>query len=38
MNLDPALISGPLLTTSLDAIGFLTFLTVISTALKVVNP
>lgn len=35
LNLDPALISGPLLTTLLDAIGFLTFLTLISTMLKV---
>jgi magnesium transporter len=37
VNLDPALISGPLLTTSLDAIGFLTFLSVISMALKVMG-
>lgn len=35
INLDPALISGPLLTTTLDAIGFLTFLSLISLALKV---
>jgi magnesium transporter len=34
INLDPALISGPLLTTTLDAIGFLTFLSLISVALK----
>jgi len=34
VNLDPALISGPLLTTLLDAVGFLTFLTMISFALK----
>jgi magnesium transporter len=33
-RLDPALISGPLLTTTLDAIGFLTFLSLISVALK----
>jgi magnesium transporter len=34
LNLDPALISGPLLTTLLDGIGFLTFLSLISTALQ----
>jgi magnesium transporter len=34
LNLDPALISGPLLTTTLDAIGFLTFLSLISMMLK----
>ncbi len=34
LKLDPALISGPLLTTTLDALGFLTFLTLISGALK----
>lgn len=34
LNLDPALISGPLLTTILDAVGFLTFLSLISLALK----
>lgn len=33
-NLDPALISGPLLTTTLDAVGFFTFLSLISVALK----
>jgi magnesium transporter len=33
-HLDPALISGPLLTTTLDAIGFLTFLSLISVGLK----
>ncbi len=33
INLDPALISGPLLTTSLDAIGFMTFLSLISVVL-----
>ncbi|NJR39500.1 MAG: magnesium transporter [Leptolyngbyaceae cyanobacterium CSU_1_4] len=37
MNLDPALISGPLLTTTLDAIGFLTFLSLVSIALKIVG-
>jgi magnesium transporter len=37
LNLDPALISGPLLTTTLDALGFLTFLTLISAALNVVS-
>lgn len=35
LNLDPALISGPLLTTTLDAVGFLTFLTMISAALRI---
>jgi magnesium transporter len=35
INLDPALISGPILTTTLDAIGFLTFLSLISMALNV---
>jgi magnesium transporter len=35
LNLDPALISGPLLTTILDAVGFLTFLSLISFFLKV---
>ena len=34
MKLDPALISGPLLTTMLDGIGFLTFLSLISSVLK----
>lgn len=36
VNLDPALISGPLLTTMLDAVGFLTFLSMISAALQIV--
>ncbi|MBD1920105.1 magnesium transporter [Microcoleus sp. FACHB-831] len=36
LKLDPALISGPLLTTMLDAVGFLTFLSLISFALKIV--
>ncbi|MFN6568769.1 magnesium transporter [Nostoc minutum NIES-26] len=35
LKLDPALVSGPLVTTMLDTIGFLTFLTLISIALKV---
>jgi magnesium transporter len=35
LKLDPALISGPLLTTTLDAIGFLTFLSMISFALQI---
>ncbi|AFZ59517.1 magnesium transporter [Anabaena cylindrica FACHB-243] len=34
-KLDPALMSGPLVTTLLDTIGFLTFLSMISIALKV---
>jgi magnesium transporter len=34
LHLDPALISGPLLTTTLDAVGFLTFLGLISLALQ----
>ena len=34
LNLDPALISGPLLTTILDAVGFSTFLSLISVALQ----
>ncbi|WP_337886250.1 magnesium transporter [Fischerella thermalis] len=37
LNLDPALISGPLLTTTLDAIGFFTFLSMISVALRIFN-
>lgn len=37
LKLDPALISGPLLTTILDAVGFLTFLSVISAALRLVS-
>ncbi|BAB78048.1 all1682 [Nostoc sp. PCC 7120 = FACHB-418] len=35
LKLDPALVSGPLVTTMLDTIGFLTFLTLIATALNV---
>ncbi|MGB8701218.1 MAG: magnesium transporter [Thermosynechococcaceae cyanobacterium] len=38
INLDPALISGPLLTTLLDGIGFLTFLSLISVFLKLKHP
>ncbi len=34
INLDPALISGPLLTTTLDTVGFLTFLSLTSLTLK----
>lgn len=34
LNLDPALISGPLLTTTLDTVGFLTFLSLTSLTLK----
>ncbi|NJN57757.1 MAG: magnesium transporter [Leptolyngbyaceae cyanobacterium SL_5_9] len=37
LNLDPALISGPLLTTTLDAIGFLTFLGLVSVMLRLVG-
>ncbi|HAA27675.1 MAG TPA: magnesium transporter [Cyanobacteria bacterium UBA8553] len=37
LNLDPALISGPLLTTMLDAVGFFTFLSLISIALNVLH-
>jgi magnesium transporter len=37
LKLDPALISGPLLTTILDAVGFLTFLSLISIALQIVS-
>lgn len=35
LRLDPALISGPLMTTTLDAIGFMTFLSMISVALQI---
>lgn len=35
LKLDPALVSGPLVTTLLDTIGFLTFLSLISLALNV---
>lgn len=37
LNLDPALICGPLMTTTLDAIGFLTFLSLVSFALQVLQ-
>ena len=37
LKLDPALISGPLVTTMLDTIGFLTFLSLISVALNVLH-
>lgn len=37
LNLDPALISGPLLTTTLDTVGFLTFLSLISFTLQIVS-
>ncbi|MBD2439727.1 magnesium transporter [Nostoc sp. FACHB-110] len=37
LKLDPALVSGPLVTTMLDTIGFLTFLTLISLALQVMH-
>jgi magnesium transporter len=35
LNLDPALICGPLMTTTLDALGFFTFLSMISFALQI---
>jgi magnesium transporter len=35
MKLDPALISGPLVTTMLDTIGFILFLTLITISLNV---
>ncbi|NMG19729.1 magnesium transporter [Brasilonema bromeliae] len=35
LKLDPALVSGPLVTTILDAVGFMIFLTLISTALHI---
>ncbi|MBD2338216.1 magnesium transporter [Calothrix sp. FACHB-156] len=37
LKLDPALVSGPLVTTMLDTIGFLTFLSLISVALNVLH-
>ncbi|MBH8561023.1 magnesium transporter [Nostoc sp. CENA67] len=37
LKLDPALVSGPLVTTMLDTIGFLTFLSLISVALKILH-
>jgi magnesium transporter len=38
LNLDPALISGPLLTTTLDTVGFLSFLSLTSLTLKFFLP
>jgi magnesium transporter len=35
LNLDPALLSGPLVTTMLDSIGFILFFSIISIALNV---
>ncbi|MBW4509041.1 MAG: magnesium transporter [Scytonematopsis contorta HA4267-MV1] len=35
LRLDPALVCGPLVTTTLDAVGFVIFLTMVSTALNV---
>jgi magnesium transporter len=37
LKLDPALISGPLLTTMLDAVGFMIFLSLISLSLNVLH-
>ncbi len=37
LKLDPALISGPLLTTMLDAVGFMIFLSLISVSLNVLH-
>jgi magnesium transporter len=37
LKLDPALVSGPLVTTMLDTVGFLTFLSLISLALNVLH-
>ncbi|MBD1855959.1 MULTISPECIES: magnesium transporter [Leptolyngbya] len=37
LNLDPALVSGPLVTTLLDTIGFITFLTLITFSLNVLK-
>ncbi|MGI0491895.1 magnesium transporter [Alkalinema pantanalense CENA528] len=37
LNLDPALISGPLVTTMLDTIGFILFLTLITLSLNVLH-
>jgi magnesium transporter len=37
LNLDPALVSGPLVTTMLDTIGFILFLTLITISLNVLN-
>jgi magnesium transporter len=37
LNLDPALVSGPLVTTMLDTIGFILFLTLITISLNVLH-
>jgi magnesium transporter len=37
LNLDPALVSGPLVTTMLDTIGFILFLTMITVSLRVLG-
>jgi magnesium transporter len=37
LKLDPALVSGPLVTTTLDTFGFLTFLSLISIVVKFIN-
>ncbi len=37
LKLDPALVSGPLVTTMLDSIGFILFLTLITVSLKVLH-
>ncbi len=37
LNLDPALVSGPLVTTMLDTIGFIMFLTLITISISVFN-
>lgn len=38
LKLDPALVSGPLVTTMLDTIGFILFLTLITIVLRFVSP
>ncbi|XGV95397.1 MAG: magnesium transporter [Leptolyngbya sp. BL-A-14] len=38
LKLDPALVSGPLVTTMLDTIGFILFLTLITISLRFVSP
>lgn len=38
LKLDPALVSGPLVTTMLDSIGFILFLTLTTVALSIVHP
>jgi magnesium transporter len=37
VNLDPALVSGPLVTTLLDTIGFILFLTLITASLNLLG-